>query len=143
MTVYKILRVVARALMGSTYAVLGAEAMRNPGTRVEQAASTLAALRTILPLLPTDDELTVRGNAAMQAVGGTLMAAGVFPKTAALGLAASMIPTTLAGHAFWSTSDPAARKAQRVQFLKNMGMLGGLLFAVLGEYRAAPGLPTH
>ena len=37
-----------------------------------------------------------------------------------------MIPTTVAGHAFWKVDDPAARKLQRIQFHKNMAMLGGL-----------------
>jgi len=50
-----------------------------------------------------------------------------------LALAGSMIPTTLAGHAFWTVDDPTARKLQRIQFHKNMAMIGGLLFAVLDE----------
>ena len=130
MAVPRVLRTVARLLTGSTYAVLGAEALCAPGARVDQAAATLTALRTILPL-PADDEVIVRGNGAVQAVGGVLVAVGVFPRTAALGLAASLVPTTMAGHPFWTVSDPTARKAQRIQFQKNMAMIGGLLFAVL------------
>ncbi|BCB85977.1 hypothetical protein Psuf_032900 [Phytohabitans suffuscus] len=39
------------------------------------------------------------------------------------------MPTTLAGHAFWEHEDPAERRTQRLHFLKNMSMLGGLLLA--------------
>jgi putative oxidoreductase len=126
------LRFAARILTGSTYALLGLDAARTPGARVDQAASTLATLRTIVPL-PSDDELLVRGNAALQVLAGTLLALGKAQKPSALALTGSLIPTTIAGHAFWSIEDPAARKLQRVQFHKNMAMIGGLLFAALDQ----------
>ncbi len=119
----------ARILTGSTYAVLGLDAARTPGARVSQAAPTLAAVRKVVAL-PGDDELVVRSNAAVQAVAGLLMALGVFPRVSALVLAGSLVPTTVAGHAFWTIEDPATRTLQRTQFHKNMAMIGGLLFAV-------------
>lgn len=125
-------RVAARILTGSTYLVLGADAARTPGARVEQAAPTLTAIRTVVPL-PGDDELIVRGNGAIQAVAGALIATGTLPRVSALTLAAILLPTTLAGHAFWKVEDPTARKMQRVQFQKNMAMIGGLLFAALDK----------
>jgi uncharacterized membrane protein YphA (DoxX/SURF4 family) len=129
------LRHAGRILTGSTYALLGFDALRAPGARVDQAAGVLAAMRTVVPL-PDDDELVVRGNAAMQVAGGVLLALGVAPRLSALVLAGSLVPTTLAGHAYWTTEDPAARKMQRIQFHKNMAMIGGLLFAVLDEPEA-------
>lgn len=128
-----LLRVGARVLTGSTYAVLGADAVREPGGRVQQAAPLLGRIRKVVPL--PSDELVVRGNAAVQVVAGGLLAVGVLPRTSALALAASLVPTTLAGHAFWEHEDPATRKLQRVQFHKNMAMIGGLLFAVAAETR--------
>jgi putative oxidoreductase len=126
------LRPAARVLTGSTYALLGFDALREPGARVGQAAGVLAAVRTTVPL-PADDELVVRANAAVQVVGGTLLALGLAPRLSALALASSLIPTTLAGHAYWTIEDPAARKLQRIQFHKNMAMIGGLLFAALDQ----------
>ncbi len=122
-------RVAARLLTGSTYVLLGLDAVRAPGGRVEQAASTLTALRRIAPL-PTDDELIVRCNAALQAFAGAVILSGKAKRLAAAALAASLIPTTAAGHAFWAIEDPGARKMQRIQFHKNMAMIGGLLFAI-------------
>lgn len=124
------LRMTGRLLMGTTYAVLGYEAWREPGGRVDQASETLDALRTVVPI-PADDELVVRANGGAQAAAGALLAVGIMPRLSATVLAGSMIPTSLAGHAFWKIDDPAARKMQRVQFLKNLAMIGGLL-AVAG-----------
>ena len=126
------LRPAARVLTGSTYLLLGFDALREPGGRVDQAAGVLAAIRQWAPL-PDDDELVVRGNAAVQVAAGALLAMGRFPRLSALALAGSLVPTTLAGHSYWKIEDPAVRKVQRIQFHKNMAMLGGLLLAVLDE----------
>ncbi len=58
-----------------------------------------------------------------------LLAAGVVPRLAAMALAASIIPTTAAGHRFWEIDDPQRRAQQRTHFLKNAAILGGLLIA--------------
>ena len=126
------LRPVARIFTGSTYGLLGFDALRAPGARVEQAGPVLAAIRKVIPL-PEDDELVVRGNAAVQVVCGALLAAGVAQRLSALALVGSLIPTTLAGHSYWTIEDPTARKLQRIQVHKNLAMIGGLLFAVLDE----------
>jgi putative oxidoreductase len=118
------LRPAARVLTGSTYVLLGFDALREPGGRVDLASPVLAAMRSKVPL-PEDDELLVRANAAVQVAAGALLAAGLAQRLSAL------VPTTLAGHAYWSLDDPAARKAQRIQFHKNMALIGGLLFAAL------------
>ena len=128
------LRPAARFLTGSTYVLLGFDALRAPGARVDQAAPVLAAIRKGVPLpLPEDDELVVRANAAVQVLAGAMLALGRAPRVSALALAASLVPTTLAGHSYWALDDPDARKLQRIQFHKNMAMIGGLLFAALDE----------
>ncbi|GAA4078221.1 DoxX family membrane protein [Nocardioides kongjuensis] len=119
-------RRLARLLTGTTYVLLGVDALRSPGGRVAAAGPMLATLRGVVPI-PDDDTLVVRANGAAQAAGGAAIAAGVLPRTAALGLIGSMVPTTLAGHAFWKVEDPAARKQQQVQLLKNLAMIGGLI----------------
>jgi putative oxidoreductase len=123
-------RPVARLLMGSTYAVLGYGALREPGQGVEEAATLMAAIRKKVPL-PARDEQLVQINGAVQATCGVLLALGVAPRLSALVLAGSMVPTTLAAHRFWTVEDPQARRQQQVQFHKNMAMIGGLLLAAL------------
>ena len=80
--------------------------------------------------------MVVRANAAVQVVAGAALALGRAPRLSALVLAGSLVPTTLAGHAYWTIEDPAARKLQRIQFHKNMAMIGGLLLAVLDDPQA-------
>jgi uncharacterized membrane protein YphA (DoxX/SURF4 family) len=123
-------RTTSRLLTGSTYALLGLDAWRTPGGRVGAAADTLAALRRVVPL-PEDDEVLVRANAAAMTAAGTLLALGVLPRTSAAVLFGSMVPTTAAGHAYWTVQDPAVRAQQRIQFHKNMAMLGGLAAVLL------------
>jgi putative oxidoreductase len=134
----RIARVVARVATGSTYLLLGLDAARAPGPRVEMAASTLAALRKVVPL-PVDDAQIVRANGAAQALAGAVLLTGRAQRWASLGMIASLIPTTLAGHDFWNIEDPMARKMQRTQFHKNLAMLGGLLFAVSDDTRTGAG----
>ena len=89
------LRPAARILTGSTYILLGFDALRTPGARVDQAAAVLAAIRRGVPL-PADDELVVRGNAAVQVLAGTLLALGRAP------LDSLAIATTTLNMAAWA-----------------------------------------
>lgn len=118
-----------RLFLGGTFVVLGSNALRKPGAMAKVAGPSLDQIRSVVPL-PADNELLVQVNAAVQTGAGAAMALGVFPRLSALAQAGSLIPTTYAGHAFWKIEDPAQRNAQRTQFLKNVGMLGGLLVVV-------------
>ncbi len=89
--------------------------------------------------LPDDSEKLVKINAGVQVGAGLLLAIGRFPRLAAIALAGSIVPTTLAGHRFWEEDDPSARSKQQVQFLKNVGLLGGLIFAAV-DTGGAPSL---
>ena len=67
-----------------------------------------------------------------------MLAMGRAPRLASLALAGSLVPTTLAGHSYWTIEDPATRKIQRIQFHKNLAMIGGLIFAALDEPQPRP-----
>ncbi len=73
----------------------------------------------------------VRLNGAVQVGGGVFLAIGKLPRLAALALMATIVPTTYAGHRFWEESDDIKRAEQRTQLLKNLGLLGGLIFAAV------------
>lgn len=113
----KLLHVLGRVAFGAPFIMLGLDAAKEPGGRVKAAE----ALGIPQP------ELVVRANGAAMVAGGVALAAGVLPRAAAAGLALSLIPTTQAGHPFWTESDPAKRAQQRIHFLKNVGLAGGLL----------------
>ena len=46
-------------------------------------------------------------------------------------LIGTLVPTTYAGHRFWEETDDAARAQQRIHFLKNLGLLGGLILCLV------------
>ena len=64
-------------------------------------------------------------------VAGVMLALGILPRLAALILLGSMVPTTIVGHSFWAEESSASRQAQQTQFLKNLGLIGGLLMVLL------------
>jgi putative oxidoreductase len=125
----KLLRFVARGLVGWIFITSGVAVLRKPAPRAEMAAPTLEKIRERAPALPDDDVMLVRLNAALQIAAGALFVLGKAKRLNALALAGSLVPTTLAGHRYWELDDPAKRSQQRTLFKKNAAMLGGLLLA--------------
>jgi uncharacterized membrane protein YphA (DoxX/SURF4 family) len=123
----KVVREIARPLLASLFIVSGLEVLANPEPRAKVAKPVVDLVASIVPFAPTDPVDAVRLNAAVHLGAGVLLAAGVMSRLAATALAVSMVPTTVAGHPFWEIDDPMKRSQQRVQFLKNLGILGGLL----------------
>ncbi len=82
-----------------------------------------------LSALPDRTEDSVRLNGAVQLVAGLLLATGRMSRPAALAIAATLVPTTLAAHRFWEEEDDGDKAQHRIHFLKNLGLLGGLLIA--------------
>lgn len=128
-----VLRRFARPLLASTFITGGYDAVRDPAPLLpaakpvaEPVASSVAPRTS---LLPEDPEQLVRLNGAVQLGAGVLLALGRAPRLASLALAATLVPTTLAAHRYWTVEDPDERAAQRIQLLKNASMLGGLLLA--------------
>jgi putative oxidoreductase len=130
-------------MVASLFVIQGWQAFRRPETLAERAKPVTdrfaPVLKAIHPDAPTDAETLVRMNGAAQVAGGLLLATGHATTPAALILAGSLVPTTLAAHAFWQASDPDERAQQRVHFFKNVSLFGGLLFAAL-DNEGRPGL---
>ena len=49
------------------------------------------------------------------------------------------MPTTIAGHPFWLEKDKTVRNTQRIQVMKNLSLLGGLLLAAV-DTEGKPGV---
>ena len=127
-------RLIARPMLASMFFVGAANALKNTsGTAVRARNVTDAVvprLQAVSPVpIPDDPETLVRINAAAQIVAAAGLATGRAPRLSAAVLAASLLPTTAAGHPFWKESDAGQRANQRVHFFKNVSMLGGLLIA--------------
>ncbi|MGW0435249.1 DoxX family membrane protein [Micromonospora sp. NPDC003197] len=137
------LRGAARVLLSGIFVASGVRAVANPEPFVESAKPITDRIAPLLakasPRLPTDPQTLVRVNGVVQLVGGLLLATGRLPRPAAAALAGSLVPTTLAGHSFWNTDDPADRAANKIHFMKNLGLLGGLLLAA-ADTQGRPGL---
>ena len=130
-------------MLAAIFVIQGWGSFRDPAKLSDRARPVTGrlepAIKGLHPSLPTDAETLVRFNGAIQVTGGVLLATGRAPRPAALLLLGSLVPTTLAGHAFWEIDDPAQRSQQRINFLKNLGLMGGLLFAAL-DNEGRPGL---
>ena len=120
-------------MIASIYVIAGYQTMRSPERVVKQADPVVRALAEYVDFVPDDTEQAVRVSGAVQVAGGALLAVGWVPRVAALALAATLIPTTAAGHRFWEYDDPQERAQQRIHFLKNLSMLGGLLTVAAGS----------
>ena len=59
-----------------------------------------------------------------------LLAFGRVPRLSSAVLAASLVPTTFAGHRFWE-AEGAERERQKIQFAKNVSLVGGLILAAV------------
>jgi putative oxidoreductase len=118
--------VVARPLLAGMFIYGGLDAFRNPSGKAPRAEKVAPAIADVVGI-DADTEQLVQFNGAVQVAAGTTLALGILPRVSALLLAVSLVPTTLAGHRFWEEEDAAARAQQRVQFLKNAAMMGGLL----------------
>ena len=113
-------RRLARPLLAGMFIAGGLDALRQPGPRVEAVRN--AGL--------SSPEKLVRANSLTHVAAGLGLATSRLPRLSALLLAGSLVPTTYVGHPFWSEKDKDARKQQQVHFVKNLGLLGGLLLAV-------------
>jgi putative oxidoreductase len=124
-----VLRAVARPMLASVFIVQGLDALLHPEHEAKQAEPVVRSVGDRVPAVLRDPEQAVRINGAVQLVAGSLLALGRLPRLSSLVLAATLVPTTIAGHRFWESEDDKDRAQQRVHFLKNVSMLGGLLIS--------------
>ena len=113
------IRSLARPLMAAFFVSEGAHGLKSPGERVEAVRN--AGL--------SEPEKLVQVSAGTQLAGGLALATGRFPRLSALALAGTLVPSTYLNQAFWSETDKQAKAEKQQQFLRNVGLLGGLLIA--------------
>lgn len=133
-----VVRRLARPLLAAPFVASGADAALHPMASAETVRPLVA--RVAPPLrLPQDPELFVRANGAAMAGAGVLLALGRLRRLSALALVATSVTTIYADHAFWQEKDPDARRERRATFLREAGLLGGALLALV-DTEGRPGL---
>jgi uncharacterized membrane protein YphA (DoxX/SURF4 family) len=120
---------VADPLLAAMFISGGMDAVRNSESKVKRAESVVKPLAKAIPMIPDNTELLVKVNGVVQIAAGSLLALGKAKRLSSLVLIGSIIPTTYAGHRFWEETDESAKAQQRVHFLKNLGLLGGLILS--------------
>lgn len=136
-------RLIARPLLAAGFAYGAQNALRNAAVLAPKAKKVTDS---VVPLakkagipLPEDTVTLVRINAGVQLFGAAALATGKAPRLGALLLASTTVPTTVAGHAFWNETDPAAKKAHQLGFFTNLSLLGGAIIAA-GDTDGKPGV---
>jgi putative oxidoreductase len=127
----------ARPLLASMFVAGGIDSIRNSEGKVKAAEAVVTPLSRAFPSITSDTETLIKFNGAVQVAAGSLLAIGKLKRLSALALIGSLIPTTYAGHRFWEETDDDRRKQQWVHFLKNLGLLGGLILVVDTRKRPA------
>ncbi|MEO7022124.1 MAG: DoxX family protein [Ktedonobacteraceae bacterium] len=115
-----------RLLLAGIFIMGGWGAMSHPGTRPQKVAAAG---------IPQPEQAVVL-NGALMVLAGLLLCLGIAPKVAASLLVGSMVPTTMVGHPFWKEEPGPGREQQLIQFLKNLGLIGGLLMVVIEKPEA-------
>jgi len=88
------------------------------GTASYMASRGLPMVEVLLPL-----------TIAVELGGGLLLALGWKTRWAAAALFLFLVPTTLIFHQFWGI-DPKLVQMQKIHFLKNVAIMGGMLMVI-------------
>ena len=140
-----LIRLVARPMLAASFVWGGVNALRNTTALAEASKPVNDEIRDLagkvapqVPL-PADDKTMVRINAGVHIVAGLALATGRAPRLSSAALAATVLPTTVAGHRFWEQDDKNSRNQQLTHFLKNLSMFGGLVLAAV-DTEGKPGV---
>jgi uncharacterized membrane protein YphA (DoxX/SURF4 family) len=63
----------------------------------------------------------------MLLLGGLSIVFGIYPSVGIVLLVVFLIPVSLMMHDFWKLEDPQVRMADKINFMKNMALVGALL----------------
>jgi uncharacterized membrane protein YphA (DoxX/SURF4 family) len=129
-------------MLAGIFVASGARNLAHPEVFLDKASRVTGRvgpqLKKIHPRLPSDDRTLMHVNSVVQIVGGILLVTRA-RRVAAVVLAGTLVPTTIAAHPFWHDDDPAERRRQNTQFLKNLSIFGGLMLAAV-DNEGKPGL---
>jgi putative oxidoreductase len=111
---------VARILLMALFISTGWEKLTNYSATVEYMRTVKAPLPAIAAAIAVVMEFFV----------GIAIIVGILTRPLALAFAAFTLGTALLGHRFW-TMDGEMRHENKINFLKNMSIIGGMLLLVV------------
>ena len=78
--------------------------------------------------------LAALGSGVLLFVAGVSFILGFLPTVGIIAAVLFLVPVTFMIHAFWKITDPMARMGERVQFSKNVALLGAsLMFTAIPQ----------
>ena len=107
----------ARLLFGGYFVVSGWSHLRHPDMLAGYAASKKV----------TSPKFMVVLSGLMVFLGGLGIIVGLEVGISVLLIVLFLIPVTFIMHNYWADTDPQAKMNNRVQFMKNMALIGGAL----------------
>ncbi len=116
-------------MLASIFILQGYDSFRHPEKYAARAEPVVRPIAERVSAVPAKTERRRPPQRRRPDGGRSLLALGRWPRLSALAIAATLVPTTLAGHRFWEEEEEATAAQQRIHFLKNASMFGGLLIA--------------
>lgn len=137
-----LIRKVARPLLGASFIAGGVDRLRRPQEAGEELQATLDDIASAVPQAESaasNPKLAAQVLGGVQVGAGVLLAAGKFPRLAALALCGAHKVNSYAEYRSASTQTEAEVAAQRKNLLKNISILGGVILAAV-DHAGKPSL---
>ncbi|MFD1211194.1 DoxX family protein [Arthrobacter sp. GCM10027362] len=137
-----VVRRLARPLLAATFVASGADQLRNARETADQLRPVLQRAGSMVPqasVMTNKEMIVARTIGAVQVGAGTMLAAGKFPRIAALVLAKMAAINALVEFKNTDAATPEGRRLRRSQLLKNLGLAGAALLAAV-DTAGAPSL---
>jgi putative oxidoreductase len=72
-------------------------------------------------------KLSVLASGVLLLIGGLSVLFGLYPTIGALALVLFLVPVSFTMHAYWKVQDPQMKMVDRINFMKNLALLGAAL----------------
>lgn len=129
-----LIRKVARPLLGASFVAHGVDRLRNTEEAAEKLEPALQEIGALLPqaeALVSDPKRTAQVLGGVEVAAGLALAAGRFPRLAALTLCGVHTLNSYTEYRGAALDDVHDLSAQRTILLKNVSILGGLKLAAV------------
>ncbi len=116
----QILFITGRIILGGYFIYSGYNHFKNLASMTGYA---------VMKKVPSAKAAVIVGG-VMMVLGGLAIFLNVYPIIGMMLLVLFLIPTTIVMHQFWKESDPMVRMGERINFTKNLALIGALLLII-------------